>query len=71
VCNNCGFCAKYGCPIDAKGDRSPPLRNAPHGPVRDRPESYVSEILLDPSGRNARGVRYLDAAAISMSCPPR
>ena len=20
ACNNCGFCAFYGCPIDAKGD---------------------------------------------------
>ena len=28
ACNNCGFCAHYGCPIEAKGDPIAPLRNA-------------------------------------------
>jgi gluconate 2-dehydrogenase alpha chain len=62
ACNNCGFCANYGCPIDAKGDPIAPLRNALRtGKCEIRPESYVSDILLDGSGKHARGVRYLDA----------
>jgi choline dehydrogenase-like flavoprotein len=63
ACNNCGFCANYGCPIDAKGDPVAPLRRALRtGRCEIRPESYVSDIVLDPTGRRARGVRYLDAA---------
>lgn len=62
ACNNCGFCAYYGCPIDAKGDPVAPLRRALRtGRCDLRPESYVSEVLLDGTGRRARGVRYLDA----------
>jgi choline dehydrogenase-like flavoprotein len=63
ACNNCGFCGFYGCPIDAKGDPVAPLRRALRtGRCEVRPESHVSEVLLDRSGRRARGVRYLDAA---------
>jgi gluconate 2-dehydrogenase alpha chain len=62
ACNNCGFCASYGCPIDAKGDPVAPLRRALRtGRCDLRPESYVTEVLLDASGTRARGVRYLDA----------
>jgi choline dehydrogenase-like flavoprotein len=62
ACNNCGFCAFYGCPIEAKGDPVAPLRHALQtGRCEIRPESYVSEIILDGTGRQARGVRYLDA----------
>src|ERR1044072_4066311 len=28
ACNNCGFCAFYGCPIEAKGDPVAMLRRA-------------------------------------------
>jgi gluconate 2-dehydrogenase alpha chain len=60
ACNNCGFCGHYGCPIDAKGDPVAPLRRAlSTGRCEIRPESFVTEILLDSSGRRARGVRYL------------
>lgn len=63
ACNNCGFCANYGCPIDAKGDPIAPLRNALRtGKCEIRPESYVSDVLLDRAGTRARGVRYLDSA---------
>jgi gluconate 2-dehydrogenase alpha chain len=63
ACNNCGFCAFFGCPIEAKGDPVAPLRRALHtGRCDIRPESYVTEIVLDATGRHARGVRYLDAA---------
>ncbi len=61
ACNNCGFCGYYGCPIDAKGDPVAPLRRALRtGRCEIRPESYVTDVLRDGSGRRARGVRYLD-----------
>ncbi|HEY7440277.1 MAG TPA: GMC family oxidoreductase [Acidimicrobiia bacterium] len=63
ACNNCGFCGHYGCPIDAKGDPVAPLRRALRtGKLEIRPESYVSDIVLDGSGRQARGVRYIDSS---------
>jgi choline dehydrogenase-like flavoprotein len=61
ACNNCGFCAFYGCPIEAKGDPVAPLRNALHtGRCEIRVDSYVEKVLLDPAGKTARGVRYRD-----------
>jgi gluconate 2-dehydrogenase alpha chain len=61
ACNNCGFCSFYGCPIEAKGDPVGLLRAALHtGRCEIRPESHVTEIALDATGRRARGVRYLD-----------
>ncbi len=61
ACNNCGFCGFFGCPIDAKGDPVSPLRRALRtGRCEIRPESYVSEVLVDGTGRRARGARYLD-----------
>jgi gluconate 2-dehydrogenase alpha chain len=62
ACNNCGFCGFYGCPIEAKGDPVAPLRNALRtGRCEIRPECMVERVVLDASGRRARGVRYLDA----------
>jgi choline dehydrogenase-like flavoprotein len=61
ACNNCGFCAYYGCPIEAKGDPIAPLRNALRtGRCEIRADSYVERVLLEPNGKQARGVRYLD-----------
>ena len=52
ACNNCGFCGFYGCPIDAKGDPVAPLRRALRtGRCEIRPESYVTDVLLDAAGR--------------------
>ncbi|HTL86103.1 MAG TPA: GMC family oxidoreductase [Acidimicrobiia bacterium] len=66
ACNNCGFCGHYGCPIDAKGDPVAPLRNALRtGKCEIRPECIVERVLLDRSGRRARGVKYLDADGIA------
>jgi gluconate 2-dehydrogenase alpha chain len=63
ACNNCGFCAFYGCPIEAKGDPIAPLRRALRtGRCEIRPESIAAEILVDGSGKRSRGVRYVDAA---------
>jgi gluconate 2-dehydrogenase alpha chain len=63
ACNNCGFCAFYGCPIEAKGDPVALLRNALRtGRCEIRAETVVHEIVLDGTGRRARGVRGIDAA---------
>ena len=61
ACNNCGFCGYFGCPIDAKGDPVAPLRHALRtGNCEIREESVVTDVLLDATGKQARGVRYLD-----------
>jgi gluconate 2-dehydrogenase alpha chain len=66
ACNNCGFCAFYGCPIEAKGDPVAPLRRAlQSGRCEVRPESYVTDVLLDATGKRARGVRYLGGARVA------
>jgi len=63
ACNNCGFCGFFGCPIDAKGDPVASLRRAlGTGRCEIRPESFVREVVVDGTSRQARGVRYLDAA---------
>ena len=65
ACNNCGFCAFYGCPIEAKGDPIAPLRRALRtGRCEIRPESLALDVVLDGTGRRARGVRYLDGDAV-------
>ena len=64
ACNNCGFCAHYGCPIEAKGDPVAMLRAALRtGLCRVVPEAYAVDIVVDGSGRRATGVRYLDLTA--------
>ncbi len=66
ACNNCGFCAFYGCPIEAKGDPVALLRRALRtGNCEIRPESVALEILVDGAGKRSRGVRYLDADGAS------
>jgi choline dehydrogenase-like flavoprotein len=60
ACNNCGFCAYFGCPIHAKGDPVAPLRRALlTGRAELRPDTFVSRILV----RNglAYGVEWIDA----------
>jgi gluconate 2-dehydrogenase alpha chain len=65
ACVNCGFCGFFGCPIEAKGDPVAPLRRALRtGRCEVRPESYVTEVVVDRTGRRARGVRYLDADGV-------
>lgn len=61
ACNNCGFCAFYGCPIEAKGDPVAMLRRSlATGKCEIRPESVAIEVVLDRRGQRAEGVRYLD-----------
>ena len=60
ACNNCGFCAYFGCPIHAKGDPVASLRRAlVTGKCELRPETFVSRILV--SNGQATGVEYLTA----------
>ena len=60
ACNNCGFCAYFGCPIHAKGDPVAPLRRALlSGRAELRPETFVSRIIV--SNGRATGVEYVDA----------
>jgi gluconate 2-dehydrogenase alpha chain len=65
ACNNCGFCANYGCVLEAKGDPIAMLRRAlRRGSCEIRPESVAVELVLDGRGTRAEGVRYLDADGI-------
>jgi choline dehydrogenase-like flavoprotein len=60
-CNNCGFCGMYGCPIHAKGDPIAMLQRALRsGRAQLRPESYVTRVTVDDTGRRATGVEYID-----------
>lgn len=61
ACNNCGFCADFGCPIHAKGGPGPALRRALRTGRADlRADAFVSRILVE-AGR-ATGVEWIDAA---------
>ena len=61
ACTDCGFCGGYGCPVQAKNDPIAALQRALRtGRCEIRPESYVTELVLDPTGKRATGVRYLD-----------
>lgn len=58
ACNNCGFCAFFGCPIHAKGDPVAMLRRALlTGLAELRPESFVKRVLIT-NGR-ATGVEWV------------
>jgi len=58
ACNNCGFCAYFGCPIHAKGDPVASLRRALlTGRCELRPETFVSRIRY--ANGHATGVDYV------------
>jgi gluconate 2-dehydrogenase alpha chain len=58
ACNNCGFCAFFGCPIHAKGDPVAMLRRAlMTGNAELLAETAVCRILT--SGRRATGVEVI------------
>lgn len=59
VCNNCGFCSGYGCPISAKPSTLIPLRRALQtGRVDLRPLTQV--LKINYTGRRATGVAFID-----------
>ena len=58
ACNNCGFCAFFGCPIHAKGDPVALLTKAmATGRAELMAETYVSRIITQ--GRRATGVEFI------------
>ncbi len=58
ACNNCGFCAYFGCPIHAKGDPIAMLQRAmASGRAELVAETFVSRIVTD--GRRATGVELV------------
>lgn len=60
ACNNCGFCADFGCPVHAKGGPGPALQRAlATGRMQLRAEAFVSRILV--CGGRASGVEWIDS----------
>jgi gluconate 2-dehydrogenase alpha chain len=61
ACNNCGFCAFFGCPIHAKGDPVAMLHRAvASGRAELLAETFACRVVTD--GRRATGVEVVTAA---------
>lgn len=62
-CNFCGYCERFGCYMYAKASPQstilPALRQRSNFELR--PQSHVTKVNLDPSGKRATGVTYIDA----------
>ena len=70
ACNNCGFCAFFGCPIHAKGDPIAPLMRAlDTGRAELRPDCFVSRIRTS-RGRGV-GVDIVEADGTERSLDAR
>ncbi len=70
ACNNCGFCAFFGCPIHAKGDPAAMLRRTmASGRAELWPECFVYRIRT--AGRLAKGVdiRRADGSEVKVDAP--
>jgi choline dehydrogenase-like flavoprotein len=62
ACNDCGFCADYGCPVVARPSALIPLRLALRtGRVKLVPSTMVTSVSL--SGSRASGVRWVQMTA--------
>jgi choline dehydrogenase-like flavoprotein len=65
-CNNCGFCAYFGCPIHAKGDPIAFLtRTMATGRAELMAETCVSRLRIE--GRRATGVDYIGPDGVERS----
>jgi choline dehydrogenase-like flavoprotein len=61
VCNSCGFCSGFGCPIHARGEAAISfLHEAIRAGAELRTRCFVHKIDLAPGGKHARGVSYID-----------
>ena len=61
ACNNCGFCAFFGCPIHAKGDPVALLQRVfGSGRARLAAETFARRVVV--SNGRATGVELVDAA---------
>ncbi len=70
ACNNCGFCAFFGCPIHAKGDPVALLTRAmASGRAELHAETFVSRIRSD--GRRATGVDFIGPDGVERSMDAR
>jgi len=70
ACNNCGFCAFFGCPIHAKGDPVAMLRRAlSSGRAELWAETFVSRIRSE-DGR-ATGVDFIGPDGVERSMDAR
>ena len=70
ACNNCGFCAFFGCPIHAKGDPvALLLRVMATGRAELRSETFVTRIKTD--GRRATGVQFIGPDGVERSMDAR
>jgi len=70
ACNNCGFCAFFGCPIHAKGDPVAMLQRALlTGNAELRPETFVSRIRT--AGDRATGVDFIGPDGVEHSMDAR
>jgi gluconate 2-dehydrogenase alpha chain len=70
ACNNCGYCAFFGCPIHAKGDPVAMLQRALlTGNAELRPETFVSRIRTD--GHRATGVDFIGPDGVERSMDAR
>ncbi len=66
ACNNCGFCAYFGCPVHAKGDPVALLtKTMATGRAELLAETYVSRIRIE--GRRAKGVDYIGPDGVERS----
>jgi choline dehydrogenase-like flavoprotein len=68
ACVNCGFCA-FGCPSNSKGSTAVTvIRDALlTGNCTLLSECCVTQIVMEPSGERASGVRYLDPKGVEQT----
>ncbi|HUJ64436.1 MAG TPA: GMC family oxidoreductase, partial [Acidimicrobiales bacterium] len=70
ACNNCGFCAFFGCPIHAKGDPVALLtRTMATGLAELWPQTFVSRIRT--GGHRATGVDFIGPDGVERSMNAR
>jgi gluconate 2-dehydrogenase alpha chain len=70
ACNNCGFCAFFGCPIHAKGDPIAMLqRTMGTGRAELLAETFVSRVRIE--GRRATGVDLVGPDGTERFLPAR
>ncbi len=70
ACNNCGFCAYFGCPIHAKGDPIAMLqRTMATGRAELLSETFVTRVRFD--GRRATGVDVIGPDGAARFLPAR
>jgi gluconate 2-dehydrogenase alpha chain len=70
ACNNCGFCAYFGCPTHAKGDPIAMLQHAmATGRAELLTETFVSRVRIE--GRRATGVDVIGPDGVTRSLSAR